>query len=116
MNGNPTAAQKRFHEWCREQGCVIKSSENPALHHIKGSKMKLKGVKNAGEWYVFPVCYWWHQDGSNKNAIHVNRSNFVRVLCYTEKDYWLDIMADYRCEFGEYPMSEEEYQIIKDRA
>lgn len=116
MNGNPTAEQKRFHKWCRAQPCVVGGSQCESLHHIKGGKMKLKGVHNAGEWYVLPISYYWHQDGSNKNAIHVNRSNFVRALCMTEKDYWLGLMEDYCNIFDEYPMSEEEYQIIKDRA
>jgi hypothetical protein len=116
MNGNPTTKQNKFHEWCRNRVCVINGTPNPALHHIKGGKMKLKGVVKAGEWYVLPVSYWWHQDGNNPNAIHVNRSNFVKTLNMTEKDYWLELMIDYHHEFGNFPMSQEEYIIIKDRA
>lgn len=116
MNSKATAEQKRFHQWCRDQGCIINGSSEPALHHIKGGKMKLKGVKNAGEWFVLPVCYWWHQDGSNPNAIHTNRKSFVTCLGATEKQWWELLMGNYFVEFGHYPMSEEEYQIIAVRA
>ena len=116
MNGNPTAAQKRLHKWTREQGCIVNSSENPALHHIAGAKANLKGVAGFGEWYVIPVCYWWHQDGNNENAIHVNKKRFSKTLGMTEKDYWLEHMQNYRRQFGFYPMSDSEYQTMADRA
>lgn len=115
MNGNPTAAQKRFHEWCRGQGCMIVGSESPALHHIKGSKMKLKGVKNAGEWYVIPLSYFWHQDGSNDSSVHINKTNFETVTT-TQKVHWEILIRCYEVEYGRKPMSQEEYQIIVDRA
>lgn len=115
MNGNPTAAQERFHKWCRLQGCMVIGSENPALHHIKGSKMKLKGVKNAGEWYVIPLSYFWHQDGSNDSAVHINKRKFESDTA-TQKIHWRILIRCYEAEFGEKPMSQEEYQIIVDRA
>ena len=116
MNGNPTAAQKRFHESCRGMRCIIGMGECDALHHIRGAKMKLKGVTNAGEWFLIPISYWWHQDGNNKNAIHINRAAFYRATGRAEKEYWIDLMNDYHHCFGKHPMSEEEYQIIVDRA
>lgn len=116
MNGNPTAEQKRLHDWCRNRNCVVGFGQCDSIHHIKGSKMKLKGVKNAGDWYVLPISYWWHQDGNNKNAIHINKSNFVKVNGKNEKDFWLGLMSDYYFCFGKYPMSKQEYQIIVDRA
>jgi len=115
MNGNPTAEQKRFHEWARDYGCIIDNSENPAIHHIKGSKMKLKGVDKAGEWYVIPLSYHWHQDGSHSAALHVNKNEFERVTV-TEKTHWILLMSDYYLEHGCFPMSDEEYQIIVERA
>ena len=116
MNGNPTAEQKRFHDWCRDYGCIVDNSPFPTLHHIKGGKMKLKGVKKPGEWYVLPVCYWWHQAGDNKAAIHINRAEFVRETASTEKEFWIDLMAEYKREFDRYPMANDEYEIIKARA
>jgi hypothetical protein len=89
---------------------------NPSLHHIKGSKMKLKGVDNAGEWYVLPVDYYWHQDGKNPNAIHTNRKAFEKFWEMSEKDFWIELINDYEQDYGYKPMSDEEYQIIVDRA
>ena len=116
MNGNPTATQKRFHQWCRDNGCVIDGTEHPAIHHIAGAKMKLKGVKSAGEWYCIPVSYYWHQDGTNPAAIHVNKAEFVEGFRMTEKEFWLVLMEQYKAEKGSYPMPEHEYEIIKERA
>jgi hypothetical protein len=77
--------------------------------------MRLKGCKKAGEWYVIPLSYFWHQDGNNKSALHVNKSNFIEAVA-TEKSLWCLLMSEYYVEHGEFPMSEEEYQIIVDRA
>lgn len=115
MNGNPTAAQKRFHQWCRDHGCIVTEFNNPSIHHIKGAKMRLKGCKKAGEWYVIPLSYLWHQDGNNKSAIHVNKSKFEMAVA-NEKTLWLSLIARYEFEHGEKPMSEEEYNIIVERA
>ena len=115
MLGNPNAKQKKFHSWVRRRGCVIDKSEHPALHHIGGSKMKLKGVDKAGEWLVIGLSYFWHQDGCNPAAVHINKSEFIQVNCMTEKDMWIEQMAGYKAEKGEYPMPEHEYQIIVDR-
>jgi len=114
MNGNPTAEQKRFHDWCREGGCMIKGVD-PIIHHIKGARMKLKGVKGfAGEWYVLPLCDYYHNPQS-KNSVHENKKQFEKNWA-TEKDLWEILMSRYRHENGGLPMSDEEYQIIVDRA
>ena len=110
------AEQTRFQDWCRSNGCVIEGAEWPSLHHIKGRKMKLKGVKIPGEWYVLPVSYYWHQDGTNPAAIHINRTKFVETLRMTEKQFWLVLMEQYKAEKGSYPMPLYEYEIIKERA
>lgn len=111
MNGNPTAAQKRFHEWCRENGCIECFDKNPSIHHIKGSKMKLKGCVKPGEWFVIPLCYKHHQ---GPRGIHASKKAF-EYLYGTEKELWDDIIAIYEEEHGHKPMSEEEYQIILER-
>jgi len=116
MNGKPTAAQKRFHQWCREFGCIITFRSNPAIHHIKGSKMNLKGCNNPGEWYVIPLSYWWHQDGLNNAAIHINKTLFQFETEGTEKNHWIKLIQHYEDEHNKKPMSEEEYKIIVDRA
>jgi len=117
MNGNPTAAQKRFHEWCREVGCILTSGHpDTAIHHIKGAKMNLKGVKNPGDWYVIPLCYLWHQDPSNPDARHVNKRRFIDYWGLTEKEMWVDLIDMYESVKGYKPMLESEYQIILERA
>ena len=113
MNGNPTAAQKRFHEWCREQKCLICGDE-AAIHHIGGSKMKIKGVNKPGEWYVLPLCYNHHQGDC---GVHRNKREFILETERTEKMHWIRLISFYGLDYeNEFPMSEEEYQIIVARA
>lgn len=114
MNGNPTAAQKRFHDWCRDRGCIIGDGE-PVIHHIKGARMKLKGVKGlAGEWYILPLNDYYHNPLS-KNSVHENKKQFEKNWA-SEKSLWQLLMTNYYVQFGKHPMSEEEYLIILDRA
>lgn len=117
MNGKPNKKQQDFHDWARSLGCFVQKGYEPvAIHHIKGSKMKLKGVKGAGEWYVLPVSYFWHQSGENDAAIHINRKRFESFWEMSEKDFWICLIDDYESQFNRKPMTEEEYQIIVDRA
>ncbi|MGB1303988.1 hypothetical protein [Pseudoalteromonas marina] len=113
MNGNPTKKQKDFHDWCREQGCII-SGDIPVIHHIKGSKMKLKGCDKPGEWYVIPLADKYHSPYS-KNSVHENKKQFERDWM-TEKQLWIELMKKYERQFNELPLSFNEYQIIKERA
>ena len=117
MNGNPNKSQRDFHQWARELGCITGAGQGPiAIHHIKGSRMKLKGVEGfAGEWLILPLSYFWHQDGDNKAARHVSKKQFVEFWGLTEKEFWLILMIRFKNKFGVYPMPEHEYQIIKDR-
>jgi len=114
MNGNPTAAQKRFHEWIRDQGCPIDKLP-PCIHHIKGARMNLKGVKKAGEWYVIGLCDGHHSPLSDGVSVHKNKREFESRWA-TEKELWADLMSEYLDQFGVYPMPEEEYLIILERA
>ena len=115
MNSNSTAEQKRFQKWCRGYGCVI-SGNRAAIHHISGAKMKLKGCKNPGEWYVLPLSYWWHQNGDNPAARHENKKAFERDNKSTEKELWINLIAIYEGCNGKKPLPEHEYQIIVARA
>jgi len=111
MNGKPTAAQKRFHDWCRDFGCVVCLCDT-AIHHINGSRMKLKGCKNPGEWYILPLCYRHHQ---GEDGIHTDKKKFTERY-RPQKEIWKDLIHEYKNEHGTFPMSEEEYQIIMERA
>jgi hypothetical protein len=117
MNSNHlTKDLDKFQTWCRQLGCIICKEEYPQLHHIQGAKRPLKGVERFGEKYVLPLCYWHHGDGCNEHARHSNKAAFVRYHCMTEKDMWIELMEIYKNEKGEYPFSEEEIEIIKERA
>ena len=113
MNGSPTAAQKRFHDWCRAYGCIVSWNRCDAIHHIKGSRMKLKGCKNPGEWYILPLMYEYHQGCL---GVHTNKRGFEEATLGTEKEHWVRLIEAYEFEHGSKPMSEEEYQIIFERA
>ena len=111
MNGNPTASQKRFHDWCRDQGCII-CGNTPAIHHIKGSKLKLKGCVKPGEHYILPLCHHHHQGDS---GVHRDKKRW-QVVYGTEKCKWINIIANYMREFGEKPLMEDVYNTIGERA
>ena len=118
MNGNPSKKQQDFHEWARQLGCITECGQGPvAIHHIGGARMKLKGVEGfAGEWYILPLSYFWHQDGDNEAARHVSKVRFIAWWEKTEKEWWLILMEKFKEQFDCYPMTDHEYQIIKDRA
>lgn len=116
MNGTPSAEQKRFHQWCRDYGCVLTNWDSPDIHHIKGSKMKLKGCIKPGEWFIIPVISAWHNYYGKPLAIHADKKGFEKYWNTTEKELWIDLIRRYEQEHGHKPMSEAEYQIIKDRA
>ena len=118
MNGNPTKRQRDWHNWLIDRGCAISSHFNDgrlSLHHIGGARMKLKGFKKAGEWYCICLSYWHHQDGDNPAARHVNKHRFQAEHQTTEKALFIKAVELYKRQHGEPPMSESEYQIIKDR-
>ena len=106
MNGNPSKDQKYWHEFLRECGCIVCGAYNPAIHHIKGSKMKLKGCVKPGEWFVLPLCYEHHQGVS---GVHARKSN------YNQKDLWVSAILFYQKKYNKIPTSNKEYQIILER-
>lgn len=114
MNGKPTREQSRWHSWLVDRGCILTGGQ-PQIHHIGGSKMKLKGVGLVGEWFVIPVCPYWHKWDSNKAAIHSNKKQFERENKTTEKELFIKVVSEYEQENGNKPMSEIEYQTIIDR-
>ena len=88
-----------------------------SFHHIKGSKMKLKGYNDEkpGEWYGVCLSYWWHQDGRNPAARHINKSWFEREAG-KEKSMFIDRVETYQRIYGFKPMGEEIYNAIVARA
>jgi len=121
VNGTPNKLQKDWHQYLRDRGCCVQDemSYSPlSIHHIIGAKAKLKGVKKFGEKYVICLSYWWHQDGRNGAARHINKKAFELETGKTEKEWFIDSMQKYKDEYGHIHlvMTEEEYQIIKARA
>lgn len=106
MNGNPSKKQQEFHNYQRACGCIVCGDYNPAIHHIIGSKMKLKGCVKPGEWFVLPLCYAHHQ---GPDGVHAKKKN------YDQKLLWKLAVRRYQNQFYSLPMSEEEYQIILER-
>jgi hypothetical protein len=115
MNGNPNKKQQDWHNWLREDGCQITGYSHPTIQHIKGARMKLKGVSGlAGEWYCYSLCFEYHL-GNRPNSLAKSKTKF-RSSFGSEKSIWDKAVKKYEDQFGHKPMSEEEYQIIKDRA
>ena len=115
MNSNPTKAQQDWQDWCRDYGCAVGGGMGGPLsfHHIDGSKMKLQGFNDQkpGEWYGICLSYWWHQDGRNPAARHINKKRFEREAGY-EKHLFAEKVEQYEHLHGRKPMSEELYQAI----
>ncbi len=114
MNSNPTNEQARWQLWMFDRGCMI-TGGIPQLHHIGGSKMKLKGVKKPGEWYVIPLQPYYHKWDANKSAVHTNKKAFEREHGMTEKQFFEILVEEYELEHGRKPMSEMDYHAIIDR-
>ena len=111
MNGNPNSRQKDWHNWLRDHGCFICYSY-PSIHHIKGSKMKLKGFVKPGEDYVIPLCYEHHQGSS---GIHTSKKLFVDNFG-TEKEMFRTLVDQHEEDNGEMPMDELTFNAIVERA
>lgn len=115
MNGNPNKKQKDWHDWLREFGCQLTGYEHPTIQHIKGARMRLKGVDGfAGEWYCYGLCFEYHL-GGRYDSLARSKKEFKRTWG-SEKDIWIKAVERYENQFGYKPMSEEEYQIILERA
>lgn len=67
----PTAAEKRYHDWLREKGCAI-CGRPTAIHHAVGSTGKHNKV-HIGQWFVVNFCYDHHQ---GQGGIHGDLSAF----------------------------------------
>jgi hypothetical protein len=111
LNGNPSKKQLDWHEWLRECGCVVCGDYNPAIHHIKGSKMKLKGCVKPGEWFVIPLCYKHHQ---GVYGIHTDKTFFNINFGY-EKHLWGNLMYEYTSTHDTRNLPLKDFIIIRER-
>jgi len=111
MNGNPTKKQQDFHKWSRSQPCLCCQNSVVEIHHIKGSKMRLKGCVKPGEWYILPLCFECHRGSS---GVHANKRVF-ELYYAPQKELWQAHIDAYSFHHGNRPMCYDVYQTIIDR-
>lgn len=70
-NNAPNAAQKRWQDWLRGQGCAICGSPC-AIHHAVGAAGKHNKI-HIGQWWVNNLCHEHHQ---SNGGIHGDLSSF----------------------------------------
>ena len=115
MNGNPNSRQKDWHNWLRDTGCAVTGASHPTIQHIKGARMRLKGVDGfAGEWYCYGLCFEYHL-GNRHDSLATSKRAFNSTWG-SERNIWIKTIERYENQYGKKPMSEAEYKIIVDRA
>lgn len=81
----PTAAERRYHDWLRGMGCAICGSPT-AIHHAVGSTGRHNKI-HIGQWWVINLCYDHHQ---GSGGIHGDLSSFdgfdQKILGGTRKE------------------------------
>ncbi len=78
MNGNPNAAQKRYHDELREM-YFDRFGGRGELHHVFGSKWKRKGYLKPGEWIVILLTPEVHHE-IKKYSFEAERGMFLNQL------------------------------------
>ena len=82
MNGNPNAAQKRFHTELREMTATL-CGGNGELHYIVGSKRNIYKYERAGEWLVLLIHKESH-DNIKKLGFQWEQKKFKEQKNYYE--------------------------------
>ena len=77
----PNAAQRRFHNWIKEQLCPI-TGQSASLHHCAGSTARHNKI-HIGQWWCIPLSYEAHQ---GVRGIHGDCSIFPAVLGSSRKE------------------------------
>lgn len=109
----PSARQKRWHDWLRQQGCYLGMGE-PSIHHCVGSTAKHDKI-HIGQDFVIPLSYEAHQ---GNGGIHHSRSAFAghglgETRKEIEKTIFSRLVAHYRHQHhGELPMPADVYDAI----
>lgn len=95
----PTAAQKRWQEWQREQGCHY-CKQHTSIHHCVGSTAKHNKVW-IGQWWTLPLCYDHHQDPVTGIHAHPNRKVIEKQLFMYYWNEWMNQGNDFPQEVYE---------------
>ncbi len=110
----PTAAEQRWQNWLREQGCYL--GLGPAcIHHCVGSTARHRKV-HIGQAWCIPLSYEAHQ---GPGGIHGDLSAFEghglgETRKEIEKTIFRRLVATYRRQHGEYPMPADVIAAIQD--
>lgn len=114
----PTAAQRRWHDWLREQGCACCGA--PAeIHHCVGSTAKHNKIW-IGQDFCIPLCPRHHR---HEASIDKNTALFVAEYYGEprdigrrgmEKRIFAGLVAHYRRAKGELPCSADVLAAIED--
>lgn len=94
----PTAAQKRWHSWLIDKGCVI--CGGPAeLHHPVGSTARHKG-EWIGQDFVIALAYQYHRHGPFSR--HGSPKGFASLVpgAITALDAEKKLFYGPACEYG----------------
>lgn len=85
MNGNPSAAQKRFHDELRLMFFETQGGKGE-LHHVFGSKWKRRGFEKPGEWLVIMLESEVHRN-IKQYSFQGERALFLAQLRQYESHY-----------------------------
>ena len=89
-NATPNAAEKRYHDWMRELGCLVCERE-PSIHHIvhdgraKISKCHMK---------VAPLCWDHHQGGQGYH--NLGHHKFTEMYGINLHDKATELLEEYK--------------------
>lgn len=103
----PTAEQKRWHDFVAGMGCVI-TGQPASIHHCVGTTARHNKV-HIGQWWVIPLSYEAHQ---GKHGIHGDRKLFNRKWGESRKEIEKNIFQWITVEAPGWFLSDEVYQAI----
>lgn len=111
---SPTAAEQRWQNWLREQGCYL--GMGPAcIHHCVGSTARHNKI-HIGQAWCIPLSYEAHQ---GPRGIHGNRVVFAghglgETRKEIEKTIFRRLVAAYRHQHGELPLPADVIAAVED--
>lgn len=104
---DPSADEKRFHAFVKEQPCVTCGRPGPSiLHHCEGATFKHNKVL-IGHWFVIPLCYQ-----CDEVITHGSRRTF-RERFGPQCDLWISTATEYIYATGLEP-PEDVFAAIED--
>ena len=113
MQYKKTEAQRKWHSWLADRGCVI--TQGPAeIHHVVGASAKQKyhfETHWIGQWYVLPLCYELHRSPNVEGSIAKSRNSFERIYG-PQFNLFLNKVQEYYNENNVLPFDEDILRAI----